>query len=145
MTETPMTLKVFHSYTQPRGENQCRLRLDRCSHVCVPSPRSPRLTGLVRREAGVESHTVCLCPANMKLSSNGASCVQDVEVGSLTEVEELEERGTIFDDKTLFYGLIIGCTAIFSVTITLILFFCARNMVKGSRGKPSSSAHSAPP
>ena len=42
-TETPMTIKMFHPYTQPATESPCRLRLLRCSHLCLASPQVPHL------------------------------------------------------------------------------------------------------
>lgn len=138
LIETPMTLKVYHSYTQPKGENLCRLRLDRCSHLCVPEPRAPYLPhnmsrDTAKREASPttttleDGGTTCLCPANLRLAANGAACVEDK-----TESRQVQWRTSkdevIPVDNSLFYALIIGITALISVLATLISFYCYKTL-----------------
>ncbi len=53
--------------------------MDRCSHICVPTPRYPHKPGLTRRETTRgftdSKNSVCLCPTGMVLGENGVSCI----------------------------------------------------------------------
>ena len=64
------SIKAFHSFLQPAWKNSCQTREEKCSHICVPS-----------LEVGEESHTrattVCLCPSELKLSSDNLTCHGD--------------------------------------------------------------------
>jgi len=147
MTESPMTLKVYHSLTQPKGENYCRRRMDPCSHFCVPVARSPAisLTGHVRREAERpdEDHlSLCLCPRGMKLGRNKATCVYEDGSPLLpTKQPEVNEKKA---DKSLLYGLIIGVTAFSSIILTLVSFFCYKRIQKLPGWSENSSQKSPP-
>ena len=123
-----MTLKVYHSYTQPKGENLCRLRLDRCSHLCVPEPRAPYLPhnmsrDTAKREASPttttleDGGTTCLCPANLRLAANGAACVEgkcDFWLGA----RRCKERGKMFN----IVGIVITISIeVFPLTFSVLV------------------------
>ena len=81
--DTPMSVKVYHSYIQPGGENQCLRRETRCSHLCVPVPSSA-VTSHPTNHTGHTSdtnHTTsrqvlssCLCPQGWNLAEDGVTC-----------------------------------------------------------------------
>ena len=72
-----MTLKMYHSYVQPKAEDVCKARLDRCSHLCVPRPRGPVPAALAARPAlRQDDKSVCLCPTSAKLLEDGFTCSQ---------------------------------------------------------------------
>lgn len=63
----PMVIHVYHPYRQPDGENYCQAVNGHCSHLCLPAPQinahSPRIS--------------CACPENLRMISDGLTCVQD--------------------------------------------------------------------
>jgi len=150
MTESPLTLKVYHSYMQPKAEDTCKLRLDRCSHLCVPTPQSPSAPALVRREVAAarrEDKSVCLCPENMEMKEDGFTCqyVAGVKLGKV-EGEKLKASGTLLpgstsllENKALFYGLIVGVTAFISIIATLVVFVCLKKFRLGSTSRSNTS------
>ncbi|GIY30666.1 low-density lipoprotein receptor [Caerostris darwini] len=62
---SPMGVRVFHTYKQPKGPNRCGVMNGGCSHMCLPSPHLSE---------GSAKYT-CACPNGMVLSDNGLNCL----------------------------------------------------------------------
>ncbi|GFU33017.1 low-density lipoprotein receptor 1 [Trichonephila clavipes] len=62
---SPMGMRVYHSYKQPKGPNHCGDMNGGCSHMCLPAPHITE---------GSAKYT-CACPNGMVLSDNGLNCL----------------------------------------------------------------------
>nr|XP_042898156.1 very low-density lipoprotein receptor isoform X1 [Parasteatoda tepidariorum]XP_042898157.1 very low-density lipoprotein receptor isoform X2 [Parasteatoda tepidariorum] len=62
---SPMGLRVYHSYKQPKGVNYCGSLNGGCSHLCLPSPHISKSS----------AKYTCACPDGMVLSDNGLNCL----------------------------------------------------------------------
>ncbi|GFQ69087.1 low-density lipoprotein receptor [Trichonephila clavata] len=62
---SPMGMRVYHSYKQPKGPNRCGDMNGGCSHMCLPAPHLSE---------GSAKYT-CACPNGMVLSDNGLNCL----------------------------------------------------------------------
>jgi hypothetical protein len=74
----PMSLAVWHSYRQPPMTALCIERSPACSHLCVPAPKMLQRAGV--RQSGRAQATSCLCPRNMVLGADGATCVSSQQL-----------------------------------------------------------------
>ncbi|XP_055944113.1 low-density lipoprotein receptor-related protein 8-like [Argiope bruennichi] len=75
---SPMGVRVFHPYKQPKGPNRCGDMNGGCSHMCLPAPHL---------SDGSSKYT-CACPNGMVLSDNGLNCLSlDPPVTKITSPE----------------------------------------------------------
>ncbi|XP_035230565.1 low-density lipoprotein receptor-related protein 8-like [Stegodyphus dumicola] len=64
---SPMGLRVYHSYKQPKGPNHCMPNNGGCSHLCLPSPKVTE---------GSAKFT-CACPDGLVMADDMLHCIAD--------------------------------------------------------------------
>lgn len=89
-----MVIHVYHPYRQPDGENYCQAVNGHCSHLCLPAPQinahSPRIS--------------CACPENLRMISDGLTCVQDGELLHFITLAHMCDILTLLIDISHLYS-----------------------------------------